>query len=469
MHTLLIEPFGGMAGDMFLAACLDLEDPRFDLERLRAFCRVLLGERVSLSTRTVQRGALRATHLSVATPESAQAGGAALSSGAVALAPVAPFDAGLLDPGLVPVEVAFHAVAAASLAPQRGLADLLALAAAAPLSETGRARAARVLRRIAEAEARVHGLSVDSVHFHEIGALDTLVDVCGAVHALECLGVERVVATPPLVGSGLLRCAHGEVPIPAPGTAELLRGIPWSAAANGERTTPTGAALLAEFAASFDVPSGFSAQRIGYGAGTRDPKDGPANALRVQLGSVAAAAPDASSAESPGESTAAALAGSAGAAIEHRAAWLLECNLDDATGEEIGFLLERLRGAGALEAWTQPLSMKKDRPGVLVAALCRAEQRAALEERLWRHSPTLGARWTRVERSELPREVFEIELRGARVRIKRRRVPGRELLRSDLSPEQDDLAALARSTDLPLRELEREALELAYRQAVAAS
>jgi len=424
---LYIEPFGGMAGDMFVAACLDLGDPRFDIAKLRSFCAAFLGGAVSLEPRQVQRGALRATHLSVATPESAAASGT----------PQAPLGAAQPDPGLLPVELVFHLLEAEGIAVERGLADLLEVAARAPLSERGRARVAAILERIARAEARVHGLDVERVHFHELGALDTLVDVCGAVFALESLGVERVHASAPLVGSGMLRCAHGEVPVPAPGTAELLKGIPWTAGASGERTTPTGAALLAGLVDSFEPPAGFASERIGYGAGTRDPSDGPANALRVQLGACAASAPST------------------------REAWLLECNLDDASGEEIGFLLERLRAAGALEAWTQAVSMKKDRPGVLVAALCRAEQRAALEAPFWAHTPTLGVRWTRVERSELARETIEVELRGARVRVKCRQLPGRAPTALDLSPEHDDLAALARASGVALRDLEREAIELA--------
>ncbi|TAJ15889.1 MAG: nickel pincer cofactor biosynthesis protein LarC [Planctomycetota bacterium] len=432
MSVLYVEPFGGMAGDMFLAACLDLGDSRFDLAQLRAFCREFLGAAVSLETRTVQRGALRATHLSVATIESA-----------AARAPVGAVGAPQQDPGLVPVELAFHVLEAQGGAIERGLADLLELAARAPLSARGHERAARVLRRIAEAEARVHGLDPERVHFHELGALDTLVDVCGAVYALESLGVERVYASAPLVGSGTIRCAHGEVPVPAPGTAELLKGVPWTAGASGERTTPTGAALLAALVDSFEPPAGFSSERIGYGAGTRDPKDGPANALRVQLGRAVGAS------------------GVAGADPATREAWLLECNLDDASGEEVGFLLGELRAAGALEAWTQALSMKKDRPGVLVAALCRAEQRAALEQPFWAHTPSLGVRWTRVERTELAREEIVVELRGAKVRVKVRRAPGRTPTALDLSPEHDDLAALARATGVALRDLEREAIGLA--------
>lgn len=427
MTVLYVEPFGGMAGDMFLAACLDLGDPRFDLAALRAFCRAFLGTAVSLELRSVQRGALRATHLSVATSESA----------AASHAPVGALGAAAPDPGLVPVEVVFHALEPAGPAVERGLAELLAVARRAPLSPRGLERVARVLRRIAEAEARVHGLDVDRVHFHELGALDTLVDVCGAVFALEALGVERVHASAPLVGAGTIRCAHGEVPVPAPGTAELLKGVPWTGGASGERTTPTGAALLAALVDAFEPPAGFACERIGYGAGTRDPKDGPANALRVQLGRTTAHAPST------------------------REAWLLECNLDDASGEEIGFLLGELRAAGALEAWTQSLSMKKDRPGVLVAALCRAEQRAALEQPFWAHTPSLGVRWTRVERTELAREELAVELRSARVRLKLRRPPGRAVSALDLSPEHDDLAALARSTGIALRELEREAIALA--------
>jgi uncharacterized protein (TIGR00299 family) protein len=402
MRVLVIEPFGGIAGDMLLAGLLDLERPEFAVEDLRALAGELVPGEVELGTEPVVRRGLRALRLDVRTPET-------------------------------------------GAAPHRHLSDLLALLDRCSLPPAGRARAAAVLRRIAEAEARVHGIGVEEVHFHEVGAVDTLVDVAGAVLALERLQVERVVASAPYLGGGTVECAHGTLPVPAPATAELLLGLPQVRGEGGERTTPTGAALLAELADVVGAGGGDALRTLalGLGAGTRDPESGPANALRVSLAESGAAS---------GATT---------------AVWRLEFNLDDTTGEEIGYCVAALREAGALEVWTVPVQMKKDRPGAIVTALARddAERRAALEAVAFTHSPTLGVRWSRLARTECAREERVVELAGHAVRVKRRVVPGRmrddEPGPLDLSPEYDDLARVARETGRPLRELEQRAVALA--------
>ena len=399
MHTLLVEPFGGIAGDMFLAALLDLGDARFTLADLQGFARALLPGECELRARRVQRGTLAAQLFEVRTGEGS-------------------------DP------------------PHRHLGDLLELVGRAPWSTRARARAEQVFRRIAEAEARVHGTTVEAVQFHEVGAVDSIVDVCGAAWALERLGVEHLVASPPLLGEGTVRCAHGEMPVPAPGTAEILRGLPTRPGGGpGERTTPTGAALLAAWAEDFEPPADFCAHGVGYGAGQRDFAQGPPNLLRVQLGSRAAAG------------------------APRREAWLLEVNLDDARGEAIGFCVQELRAAGALEVWTASVAMKKDRPGVVITALCRAPERAALEAVVFRHTPTLGVRWTRCERSECAREPLEVALEGHSARVVVRRRPGAEArpARCDLFPEYDDVARLARELERPFAEVERALAERAAR------
>ena len=394
MNTLYVEPFGGMAGDMFLAALLDLDDPRFQLAELERLADALVPGEARLAVEETKRGSLRALHLRVRTPESEHA-------------------------------------------PHRHLSDLLGLIDRAPLGASARGRAGGVLRRIAAAEGEVHGTGPDTVHFHEVGAVDTLVDVCGAALALERLEVERVHASPPLAGSGTVTCAHGEMPVPAPGTAGIMRGLPMSLGGGGERLTPTGAAVLAEFVDAFEPPGAFRSAAVGYGAGARDPASGPPNLLRVQLGV------------------------SAGAGTR-RVAWCLRCNLDDATGEEVGFLLQELRAAGALEAWSEAVQMKKDRPGVVVSALCREDARDELERLCFDHSPTLGVRWARFERTECEREELMVELDGGTVRVKVRRRPGAAVATPlDVSPEHDDLAVLARATGRPLRELERRSVEAA--------
>ena len=393
MAILLVEPFGGMAGDMLLAALLDLGDPRFNLATLDELARALVGGEARLSASEAERGGLRGTHLEVHTPES------------------------------------HHA-------PHRHIADLLALLERAPLGEAARQRSAAVLWRNAEAEATVHGIPPAEVHFHEVGAVDTLIDVAGAALALERLGVERVHATPPLVGSGMVTCAHGILPVPAPATAILLAGLPHLLGGEGERVTPTGAALLAELVDSFEPPGVFRGRAVGYGAGRADFTGGPPNLVRVQLGEAGNGA--------------------------RRAAWLLEVTLDDTTGEELGFALEELYAAGALEAWTSAVAMKKGRPGVILSALAREDAREALERVVFNHTPSLGLRWTRVERAECARETVEVLVQGEPVRVQVRRRPGApEVEAVDLSPEHDDLARVARRSGKPLRLLEREASEAA--------
>lgn len=384
---------------MFLAALLDLEHEAFTLDDLEQLARALVPENLRLELATAERGGFRVRTLAVETDESA-------------------------DP------------------PHRHLSELLELVEASPLTLPARARAVRILRRIAEAEARVHGIHVTEVHFHEVGAVDTLIDVCGAALALERLRVERVLATTPYVGGGTVQCAHGELPVPAPGTAELLRGIPQRRGPGGERVTPTGAALLAELVERFEPEEALVVQRQGLGGGQREPELGPPNFARVSLCTAASATP-------------------ARPAVPQEV-WQLECNLDDATGEELAFLAEELRAAGALDAWSVPVQMKKGRPGAMVQALARPGERETLERVLFRHTPTLGVRWLRCERTELAREELVVELHGRRVRVKRRRRPGTEPGALDLSPEHDDLAALARATGHDLRSLERAAIELAW-------
>jgi uncharacterized protein (TIGR00299 family) protein len=388
---LLLEPFGGLAGDMLLAALLDLGDERFGLEDLRGLAAALVPGEVRLEATRVLRGGFAATHLAVHTGES------------------------------------HHP-------PHRHLSDLLALLEGGRLSPGVRTRAGAVLTRLARAEAEVHGVDVERVHFHEVGAVDTLIDVCGAALALERLGVTRVLATAPYVGGGTVRCAHGEMPVPAPGTAALLRGIPQRRGPGGERVTPTAAALLAELVEAFDSEESLVPEALGTGAGSRDPDEGPPNVVRVQL----------ARASGPGTTG---------------VVWELACNLDDTTGEEVAFVIAELQEAGALDVWWQPIHAKKGRPGVRIGALARPGIRGALEAVLFRGSPTLGVRWWRCERTELPREERTVTLDGHEVRIKVRWRPEGRLAREDLSPEHDDLARVARATGSGLRSLEQRAIE----------
>ncbi len=403
--VLYIEPFAGMAGDMFLAALLDLGDPRFTLEDLRALAARLVPGEARIDVERAWRGNLSGNLLTVETPESAHP-------------------------------------------PHRGYKDIEAIVRGVDLSERVVERALAVFRRIAIAEGRVHGCSPDEVHFHEVGAVDTIVDVVGAAFALERLGIEHVHSSAPLTGTGTVRCAHGEMPVPTPATLEILRGREMHVAGGaGERLTPTGAALLAEFAPTFGALAQFTPTRIGYGAGHRDPKDGPPNILRVQLGSIPAA-PVPATPVPANPST-------------HATVWLAEVNLDDMTGEELAFAAEQVFAAGALDVWSVPIVMKKGRPGVVLSALARAEHRAALDSALFSSTSTLGVRWRQLERTECARRIVEVSVEGRTVRVKVRTRPGAPVTERDVSPEHDDLAEWARESSRSIRELERAAIRAA--------
>jgi uncharacterized protein (TIGR00299 family) protein len=397
MTTLFIEPFGGFAGDMFLGALLDLGDERFGIGDVEALAEALVEGECELECERVRRGSIEGTLFGLRTVET-------------------------MDP------------------PHRHLSDLVELLGRVELGEETRGRCVLALTMLAEAEARVHGIAVEQVHFHEVGAVDTLVDVAGAMLGLERLGVTRVCASAPLVGEGVVRGAHGEMPVPAPAVVELLRGVEYLTGGGCERLTPTGACVLMAIVDEWAAPAAFRPESVGYGAGSREPEVGPANLCRVQLGK-----------ERGG-----------GVGRVRTRVWQVECNLDDTTGEELGWCLAGLREAGALDAWSVPVGMKKGRPGVVVCALARGAERIAVEEVLFERTPTLGVRWLEVERTECERDEVVVVVLEREVRVKRRL--GADVLSSaDLSPEQDDLEQLARASGRPLREVGRLAVEAALR------
>ena len=274
---------------------------------------------------------------------------------------------------------------------------------------------------IAEAESRAHGMPVEEIHFHEVGTMDALADITAVCLLLERLAPEQIIVSPVHVGSGHVRCAHGILPVPAPATAILLRGVPiYGGHIAGELCTPTGAALLTQFAARFGDMPPMRVERIGYGMGR---KDFPAaNCVRALLGETEDSAED---------------------VLE------LACNLDDMTPEAIGFALERLLEAGALDAWTTPIGMKKSRPGVLLRALCLPEKRQAVLDVFLRDTTTLGVREHRCSRTALQRSVSEADSPWGPVRCKQ--AGGYGVSRKKY--EFDDLARIARETGLSLPEL----------------
>ncbi|HLA85232.1 MAG TPA: nickel pincer cofactor biosynthesis protein LarC [Thermoguttaceae bacterium] len=331
--------------------------------------------------------------------------------------------------GFRATQVVVHASPAARA---RHLPEILELVGRGDLDEGQKHRVERIFRRLAEAEARVHGIPIDKVHFHELGAVDTIADVVGAVLGFDLLGVERIVVSPIPTGSGRIKMAHGLVSVPAPATAELLRGVPLAGSTvEAELTTPTGAAVVTTLAEGFGSPPAMTLQTIGCGAGGRDLAEQP-NVLRVLIGLAVEPVPSSES-----------LSGS-------EEVCLLETNLDDTPGEWVGYCVERLREAGALDVWTTAVGMKKNRPGVLISALCRPEDVAALEGIFFVETTTLGVRRQLVQRRCLPREVCEVTTAWGPIEGKVRRLPDG---RTDFAPEYESCRRIAERRGVALREV----------------
>ncbi|MBQ6249050.1 MAG: nickel pincer cofactor biosynthesis protein LarC [Oscillospiraceae bacterium] len=278
-----------------------------------------------------------------------------------------------------------------------------------------------VFGAIAAAESRVHGQTIDQVHFHEVGTMDALADVTAACWLLHKLSPDKVVASPVHVGSGTVRCAHGVLPVPAPATAELLRGVPiYGGAIQGELCTPTGAALLAHFVRDFGPLPPMTMDAVGYGMGQKDFPQ--ANCLRAILGD----------SEGGGDTVAA-----------------LACNLDDMTAEDVAFAMERLYDAGALEAYTVAATMKKGRPGLVLHALCRPGDQQAVASAMLRHTSTIGVRCQAMTRYTLQRQTGTVATPWGDVGYKRSHGWGVEKRKW----EHDDLAAIARRENVTLNEV----------------
>lgn len=358
MRIAILDAYAGVAGDMWVGALLDAGVP---LATLDAAVRSLQLPGVALRSSKVLRAGMAGTWFEVLTGQSPVPVG-----GGSTFVPMGgePHSAVRLagDAGHV----------------HRGLREIEAIVRRADLPAAVRADCLAVYRAIGEVEAAAHGCDLEAVHFHEVGAEDTIVDVVCACLGTHLLGVERIYANGIAVGSGTVRAAHGVLPVPAPATAALLRGIPVHAGtAPGERTTPTGAALLKTLVTAFDEPVAYTAEAIGYGAGTRDDAELP-NLLRLTIAT--ARASDA-----------------AQEVVE------LQCHVDTATGEQLGWLLDELLRRGAVDAFATAVVMKKGRPGVLVTTLCDAGRAASLTDLLLEEASTLGVRRQRVQRTVLER------------------------------------------------------------------
>ena len=285
--------------------------------------------------------------------------------------------------------------------------------------------AVRVFRRLAEAEARVHGTSVDEVHFHEVGAVDAIVDVTGAVLALSLLGAQAVHVSALPIGGGFVESAHGRMPIPGPGTAELLRNFPIvDTGVQMELVTPTGAAILTTLAAGAGRMPAMTVERVGYGAGSRD-LPGTPNVLRVFVGEIAGEAASETVAQ-------------------------VETTIDDMSPQLYEPLMERLFEAGALDVFLTPVIMKRSRPGTVLTALCPPARVADLSRVLFEESSTIGLRWTEVSRARLEREMVTITTAYGALPFKVSRLAGRVVT---VTPEFADVVRIAREKSLPVREV----------------
>ena len=297
-------------------------------------------------------------------------------------------------------------------------ADINVLIDALAVSDKVKADAKAVYALIAEAESKVHGRPVTEIHFHEVGTMDAVADVVGVCLLMEQLAPEQVIVSPVHTGSGHVHCAHGILPVPAPATAMILQGIPsYSAGVKGELCTPTGAALLKHFADRFGERPVMTVSAVGYGMGKKDFEQ--ANCVRAFLG------------ESEGA---------------RETITKLECNLDDMTGEDIGFATEQLFAAGARDVFTQPVYMKKNRPGVMLSVICLPEDADRLAEVMLKHTTTLGIRRQDMSRYALERSEGKVSTMYGDVRVKRAAGMGVERAK----PEYEDLAAIAKEQGLPL-------------------
>lgn len=380
-RLLYLDCIGGIAGDMVLAALLHAGADRAVLDRVPG--QLAIGPVDILVTETERHG-VGALHVHVVEPK-------------------AP--------------------------PRRTWRAMREIIEAGDLPAAARIHALEAFRRLAEAESDVHGAPIDDVQFHELGGIDTLVDICGVAVLVESLGIERVVCSPLPYPRGLVSAAHGILPVPAPATLRLLIGAPIvGVELSAELVTPTGAALAATFASEFGVPPPLVLDEVGYGAGTSDFPERP-NVLRVLIGRT--------------ESAPSGLV------------TLIETNLDDLNPELVPDAVERCFAAGALDVWTVSASMKKGRPGIVLSALARPSDEQRIAAAILEETSALGVRVARLARYELDREERRIAVTGGHIRVKVGLLDGRVV---NVAPEHDDCAALAARTGRAVKEVWAEAL-----------
>jgi len=416
MKTLYLDLFSGISGDMFLGALLDLG---VDVRKLEIELKKLKLDGYHLHVTRKQKSGIAGVKLDVHLNEARELAPAHDSRHASPLAASKRSED----------RITRHHHHDGS----RNFAKIKRLITKSKLSAWVKKKSVAVFQRIAEAEGKIHGLPPEHVHFHEVGAVDSIVDIVGACLALEMLGKPRVLASPVVEGVGWIDCAHGRFPVPAPATLAILgaRGIGLSQCEEPhELVTPTGAALLAEFAESFGPMQGLVAGKTGFGIGTRENKTRP-NVLRAMLGKLSTLNPQPTTAWD----------------WETDRIAVLETNLDDSSGEILGHFLETALAAGVLDVFHSPVQMKKNRPGVVLTVLCAEADADKYSELILRETSAFGVRRTFAERRKLRREFTTVKTRFGKVTVKLGRLDGKVV---QTAPEFESCKKLAAQAKVPL-------------------
>jgi pyridinium-3,5-bisthiocarboxylic acid mononucleotide nickel chelatase len=430
-----LECFSGISGDMLLGALVDAGVP-FDVLAETA---AALNVGARLEMRKVSRGGLAAVKVDVLTEEKSGTKGPRDQG---TKGPEHPHDHGHSHESHGHEHHAHEAHEHShepghEHAGHRSLSTILGIIKAAPIKDSVKQRAVRAFQLLGETEAAIHLIPIEKVHFHEVGAVDTIVDIVCAAAGCEALGVDRWMASPLNVGSGTVKCAHGTLPVPAPATLALLGDAPvYAAGAPMERVTPTGAALLRMLDVSYGVLPAMRVKARGYGAGGRDTPGEP-NLLRVLVGE---AQEEAEGEEADGE----------------EAIGVIETVVDDATPQLLAYVSEQLMEAGAWDVYRAPVQMKKGRTGVQITVLSSPKLLPALRDLLLRETTTIGLRWRMENKLALDREFQEVETAWGKVRMKIARWPSGEV--ANASPEYEVCRNLARQHGVPLKRVMQEAM-----------
>jgi len=408
--------FSGASGDMILGALLDAGLP---LEALRGALGSLAIEHGAIGADRVIRAGVSATKFRSSVSEPAAA---VLSQHD---------DEHHHDHGHDHDHAHTHTHRSAEHHHHHSLTEIADAIERSALSREGKDRARHLFNRLGEAEAAIHDIPLDRIHLHEVGALDSIIDIIGVVYGMEWLGIDDVTASALNVGSGTVECAHGTFPVPAPATARLLRGVPiYAGAVQAELVTPTGALLVTEYARSFGPLPAMRVDVIGYGAGDRDFKKNP-NVLRLLIGEK-----------------------DTSRSIERIVT--LECEIDDMNPQLFGPLMDRLYAVGALDVFYSPVQMKKNRPGTLVTVIAPPVRREPIAAALFAETTTIGVRYQEMMRERLEREIRTIETPVGPIRFKIASRDGRVV---NAAPEFDDCARAARDRGMPIKDVQAAALK----------